>query len=149
MNGTITAICRSLIPLPQSSALPDRPKAQSDELQFNRLGPPALGIVLNIKTDLCAFVKLRNSGLLYGCNMDKNILATPIGRNKAISLGLIKKFYRAIPAHEKKAPSLITVQREYAAGKVLQQGGSEAVVCHLIFARSSHKLGRLSFGRLS
>jgi hypothetical protein len=78
--------------------------------------------------------------------MDKNILATPVRGNKAISLGLIKKFYRAIPAHEKKAPTLITVQQEYAAGKVLRQGVSEPAVCNLIFAGRSHKLGRLSLG---
>jgi hypothetical protein len=55
--------------------------------------------------------------------MDENILATLLRRNKAISLGLIEKLYRAIPAHEKKAPSLTNVPQEYAAGKVLQQGG--------------------------
>ena len=80
--------------------MPGERKACLDKLQFNRLGPPALGVILNVKADLCAFIQLRNSGLLYGCNMDKNILAAPIGSNKAISLGLIEKLYRAIPAHE-------------------------------------------------
>ena len=100
-------------------------KARSDQLQFNRLGPPALGIILNVEADFRAFVQLRNSRLLYGCNMDKNILAAPVGSNKTIPLGLIEKLYRAIPAHEKKAPTLITVRSKYASRRVLQQGGSE------------------------
>ena len=86
---------------------------------------------------------------MYGSDMDKDILAAPFRGNETVAFGLVKKFYCAIPAHEKKAPTLITVQREYAAGKVLQQGVSRGGVCHLIFARRSHKLGRLSLGRLS
>jgi hypothetical protein len=81
--------------------------------------------------------------------MDKNILAAPIGSNKAIPFGLIEKFYRAIPAHEKKAPTLITVQAEYASRRVLQQGVCESTVCNLIFAHPSRKLGHSSLGRLS
>jgi hypothetical protein len=124
-------------------------KPGSEELQFNRLGAPALGIVLDVKADLCALVQLRNSGLLYGRNMDKNVLAAPVRSDKAISLGLIEKFYRAIPAHEKKAPTLFTVQPEYASRRVLQQGVCKSAVCHLIFVHPSHKLGRLSMRRLS
>jgi hypothetical protein len=81
--------------------------------------------------------------------MDENVLAAPIRSNKTVTLGLIKKFYRAIPAHEKKAPILFAVQLEYASRKVLRQGGSESAVSHLIFAGHSHKLGFLHVGRLS
>jgi len=54
--------------------------------------------------------------------MDKDVLAAPFRGNESVAFGLVKKFYCAIPAHEKKAPTLITVHQEYASRKDLRQG---------------------------
>ncbi len=78
--------------------------------------------------------------------MDKYVLAATFRGNETVAFGLVKKFYCAIPAHEKKAPTLITVHQEYASRKDLRQGGSKSADSVLLFDGRSRKLEHLHVG---
>jgi predicted secreted Zn-dependent protease len=85
--------------------------AYLNQLQFDSLRPPALGVVLHVEADLRALVELGNSGFLHGCDMHEHVLAAALGRNKTITFGLIEELHGSILAHDKDAP-LLFVENE-------------------------------------
>lgn len=63
--------------------------------QINRGGAAVL-LLLNLKSDLLAFIQTAQPRLLHGADVNENVLAPRIRRNEPITLCWIEPFYGAL-----------------------------------------------------